>query len=820
MDGGGEDVFSGGSGESGLALGSCFHWCVERAWFEPEAHREALTERIADRYPEAEPGEIIDKCRMLMKDLREHELYGILRDPGVEKYHELALTGWLMRDNDVLQVNGKIDLLFRHRGRWVVVDLKTDAGGENLQRYERQIRTYQWMLRQAYGIEAEGRLYFVRRNRYVRVDEDARYFDKLPPGPGYRPKLPPAGISTEKLPPLRDGAPRMLFCPSSHYASRLFLSLVSRGLMRPSVRIVNFSSWIRDRCVHCLSKDRLRLMILSDVPEASRGFGELMASAIFDHELGKGKLLPEFGSLYARIRKKRQTAGFASAAEKYNDSVPTEIPAGTKVGFMDLQPLLPLQQRIRERIGKEFESFSATLLPARTVKRPYSCIRAFSPREEVIAVARRIRSSGSSSGNILIAVSSMDKYAGLIARIFPQFGLPVRFIESPSAARSPSVMLLQEFLHLLSVDKPEWPDLAPVLMHPLCRSADDLREVDRKYRANPEGEDFLPLRTRHLIEQYRISGADDITETVERFIRDMELTADAEDDALSAIERFREVLREVLRDMALLNCGKDPGLISAEVRTRLQKAAVRRRTHENGIPVVGYLDSAGLDPGHMFVMGMIEGDIPRREDSNPYLFSCEYYSLKLNRYFMKKWMGLGERVTFSWPAHAEDGTEQQISALLENIEKRVQAAPENGGRREQLLNYENRCIDADYPAIRRHNEIVRGAMGAFSGKVGEARTHFNLSVSAVDTLLACPMRFYYERILRVQPADQDAAAARAQKREISFTVFLRISESAEALNCLSERPCRFFVPLSARCSAMKGSTSKILWSATVSAIMS
>jgi len=43
----------------------------------------------------------------------------------------------------------------------------------------------------------------------------------------------------------------------------------------------------------------------------------------------------------------------------------------------------------------------------------------------------------------------------------------------------------------------------------------------------------------------------------------------------------------------------------------------------------------------------------------------------------------------------------------------------------------------------------------YSGWVDEAVKEFDLAVSSIDTLLACPMKFYYDKILKVASIDED-----------------------------------------------------------------
>ncbi|MDZ7796104.1 MAG: PD-(D/E)XK nuclease family protein [Candidatus Marinimicrobia bacterium] len=379
MNSGPMENITAGRGEAGLATGSCYHWCLEYGWFDIKAHREELENRLREEFPEVRTEKILEECGILLDRTIRNPLYKILNDPHIEKYQELSLSGWLGKGNDLLRVNGKIDLLYRHEGKWFILDFKTDAGTENLDSYKRQIRTYQWMIKQVYGIDAAGKLYFVRHDRHIDVEEDSNYFDDLPQGTGYRPRLPRARVKAEILIPELNGKKTILFCPSAYHAEQVFLSLARQRMMRPSIRITTPGKWLQRSTISCLSGDHLRMMILKESINASRGFSELMAVAISNTELSKGKLQPEFRGLYQRISGLRSAAGFASEAERYKDPALWDLPGGTKVGFIDLQPPAPLQAELEEHIKEKTEHFSASLLPRSSGTNSYSCIEAFSP---------------------------------------------------------------------------------------------------------------------------------------------------------------------------------------------------------------------------------------------------------------------------------------------------------------------------------------------------------------------------------------------------------------------------------------------------------
>ena len=72
-----------------------------------------------------------------------------------EVYRELPFTH--VMDEGLME--GKIDLLFAEKGRWVLVDYKTDARVE-VEKYAEQLRAYEAALQRVAGITLAQKLLF------------------------------------------------------------------------------------------------------------------------------------------------------------------------------------------------------------------------------------------------------------------------------------------------------------------------------------------------------------------------------------------------------------------------------------------------------------------------------------------------------------------------------------------------------------------------------------------------------------------------------------------------------------------------------------
>ncbi|MDD3965612.1 MAG: UvrD-helicase domain-containing protein [bacterium] len=738
-------VFSGEKEGYGAAKGSLYHYCIEKGIYEISGTPETVETYIRHQFPAADREELLSALRALLEKTRSHPVYQILKDPDIEQYRELPLRGWLRKKADTIQVSGTIDLLYRTESRWMLVDFKTDSSKDRLMSYQKQIRTYLWMLKQVYGICACGKLYFVALNEMIDIDWDEHYFDRLPVGPGFRPGLPDSGMEISSLKEKIGKEAQHLFCVSSYHEEQIYLALVKAGCMRPNIRITTLGKWIRSGNIPGTPHERLRMMVLKNNENLKPGTADYLAAAIRDHELGKGEIRPEFRDDYRRIA--------ADPAYRPASAIYAAVPP-LPVQAVFIDPAVPAapDKELIETVKTRTAYVELSLKPKGKTGRPRH-INAFSPREEVIAVAGHIREHCREEEDILIAVSSMDKYAPHLKRIFPQFGLQLRFTEALPLSELPCNILLLDFLNAIRIPDPQWQDLAAVLLHPLCRPDDTLYRFDKKVRANPQECYELPEKAKEFIRNYTGAETWQLRKKVQEFISDLDIPELSLHKKIC--KKFLELLDTVIEDLDAVFHDTGFALLCREMAVRIKNTTVPRQEQWNGIPVVGFLDSLGSVPGKLYVMGMNEGDIPRAENENPCLNLKGSFSLDLNHHFMEYWLSLGKRVIFSSARHSEDGSDQNLSTFLEEVET-LPLNLEYPVRRDILLAYED-CIlrGTDHTLVRRHNEIVSGERGVFSGQTNEHKNAFRLSVTQVDALLACPQRFYYDNILCCSPADTE-----------------------------------------------------------------
>ena len=126
--------------ERRIAIGIAVHEALERK----EAGEEKEVQELVARVMESELWQRMERAE--------------------EIYRELPFA--------LPEMDGKIDVLFREKGRWVLVDYKTDAKPDG-KKYSAQMDAYAAALKQVAGIQvAEKLLFFVRTGKVIPVAND------------------------------------------------------------------------------------------------------------------------------------------------------------------------------------------------------------------------------------------------------------------------------------------------------------------------------------------------------------------------------------------------------------------------------------------------------------------------------------------------------------------------------------------------------------------------------------------------------------------------------------------------------------------------
>ena len=166
----------------------------------------------------------------------------------------------------------------------------------------------------------------------------------------------------------------------------------------------------------------------------------------------------------------------------------------------------------------------------------------------------------------------------------------------------------------LGYSNPDWQDLAPILLHPLRKPNHELLIYDKIIRSRPLDEHKLPFSAREFLKDYQYTDIKQLKDKIDLFIKDLDINSDPEKKVCA---KFVDILDELIKDLNLIYHELDLSRVYQEMLVRIKKESIQRRDQTNGIHVLGFLDSLGSVSDKLYVMGMVEGDIPRPENENP-----------------------------------------------------------------------------------------------------------------------------------------------------------------------------------------------------------
>ncbi|MCF7833568.1 MAG: UvrD-helicase domain-containing protein, partial [Candidatus Marinimicrobia bacterium] len=586
------DGFNGGSGSAhGAVYGDLFHACMERGWLDARHHNNEIRSFVSNRYPDLSQEELMAKLTHWLGTVRSHELADIILDPAIEKYPEHKIKAWLGNGKDVMQVNGTIDLLYKNNDQWVILDYKTDADKHRLPVYRKQLQSYQWMVKQIYGIDAIAKIFFVSLNEIEEIKWNNSYFDELSFNGTFTPELPDSPMDISKLKSEIKAGKHLILCASAQHEEQVILALSSEGSLRPDIKISTLSKFLQENCEKGISQDRLRLMIRHRNHGMKNGTADLLAKALRDEELKKGKIKSEFHQYLGDIKSAPE---YRSAAEPYYQASAD----GQRILLLDVYAETELEKHLIQRLSHETEVLRLSLSPDKKTGE-YTLLKSFSPREEVLACAKHIKENRTRDEQVFIAVASMEKYAPHLERQFPEYGLRARFISPRSLYEVPCINLLMNYLKLCSQDKKDkqkWSDLAPVLLHPIMKTKDLFYGFDKDIRKHPLDEGTVSESGLNICNK-----TSDLLENVRKFADS--LKNDDDPDTCKACESFIKLLEKVIVDLTRLDPKTDINTIYREMAERVKSESIPRRDQWNGIPVVGLLDSLGVHADKLYVLG-------------------------------------------------------------------------------------------------------------------------------------------------------------------------------------------------------------------------
>lgn len=271
---------------------------------------------------------------------------------------------------------------------------------------------------------------------------------------------------------------------------------------------------------------------------------------------------------------------------------------------------------------------------------------------------------------------------------------------------------------------------------------------------------------------------------------------DAKADSLGTLGRAMQAIDEVARDAAAADPGPWPPLrLARALEERLESATLRdAQAGGERVQVVGMLELRGIHPPHLWIGGLVADDFPTPPREDYLLPRAERRALDLpepadeGRYLLasalRNALAEGHALTLSWPASRDDKP-VAVSPLMEDL-----LVVELGGDRAVRDHVVDATVEGEPPAGPDELDawlgeaVARGAdvdawlplardpdalaalrdmiearrdpegFGPRDGVLDEAPSlPDQLGVTALEVFLACPLRYFFGKVLGLEAED-------------------------------------------------------------------
>ncbi|NQV40777.1 MAG: UvrD-helicase domain-containing protein [Candidatus Marinimicrobia bacterium] len=818
----GEDL---GLETSALTFGRLLHRAMEMEWFVPENHDGEIKLFLEDEgviEEEAQESFLKDlrECLSIYRDSILSKELAFLSP--VNRLPELPVFGYLKSKTHMFKVSGIIDLLYQRDDEWVVLDYKTDKELPDPKKirqhaYWYQIQTYLWMLKYLYGIHARGELYFNRFDKLLPIAfEEDLYFSGLAnheDGRGLRPVLPGA---QDLNPDLMDILKRqnqldgiLLIEPTKNSGELLAQSLAKARLNHPRLQIMTLGDVrkITEPSGRRLTPYLTRLGIAQLSGKRMQwGVVNRMAEAFYKATGGES-VIDEKQDFFKEFLAWCEQQSILPPGQNYELK---NLPASRKIIVNSIHSTAPSDYNFLKNLamdhdlifldplkgGKAVSGFNMSIeawmaqdeMPSRDM--PHKYTPCFSIYEEAVLVGHQIRQlieDNIAPADIRIAVSSMERYVPAIKRVFDQQGISVRLSKREPVMERPVTQLAFALIQGRLRQQISWDMAMAVWLHPLvipsgsegyARLKLDIEmrklgvtlvsETFPELVSHPKLQETAKELVQFLSETWQIgktlglvAAADWLLDVLKNFQFAHRL--DAGSVASKSYTSLKNAILGLRNDWdRYLSRKGSLGDLNRELRERLRGVEVASSSQGFGIDVISLLDTLNLKSGHLFVMGLTEGQFPLTMDTNPYLKQAALNPWYLNLYLFKQWLSFPHgHLHLTAPSRNADGAALQESTFCQYLEKLDYPNLPPITPDQQYTQLAGKLINAPTSQRHlRHNQLQRhGGEEEWEGKLYEHDlTEFDhISASAFDELIKCPQRYWYSRKLRLEIAETNIA---------------------------------------------------------------
>jgi ATP-dependent helicase/nuclease subunit B len=235
---------------------------------------------------------------------------------------------------------------------------------------------------------------------------------------------------------------------------------------------------------------------------------------------------------------------------------------------------------------------------------------------------------------------------------------------------------------------------------------------------------------------------------------------------------LRQILKNLVRDLKTESL--DGAHFFAWLKYLLSQTLINEPGYEqSGIQVLGLIEARGLAFDHLFLAGLSKGSLPQPVRTFPFLGPEERKLVQgatlisqfdFARVSFSHLKTISSKITLTrpeeekgdpvppspfWPSPAEKG-ERNYWTVPGKVWSRVEWLKQTlQGMRNYPLAHPP--LDISFSPVPANSTTSETDRDSFPSRFPQVS---NLSVTAVETLLACPFKFFAERLLRISPPDE------------------------------------------------------------------
>ncbi len=444
-------------------------------------------------------------------------------------------------------------------------------------------------------------------------------------------------------------------------------------------------------------------------------------------------------------------------------------------------------------IMKNGSPFSVTTLRPSSKRTSTGYFTYPSIEDEVEGIAKNIKKllfEGTMPWEISLSFPNLSKYLPMVKRVFNRYGIPVSIGEYTMSGTKP-IVAINEIISCIEDDYPRT-DFLSVLTSPLFPAiSGNIKEqaVSISYRAGiiKGRESWLSIKKTLLNETFNLSDEDreqieefqkginkvvelmesiknskDLPSYVTTFLSALEklgyfeaLGSDASDSTVGMAGKISRQFSE-LNHFALANDLSNNKMHPGQFLRFVLESLSSSDTNNDGVRVLSYDQASSLETKELFFVGMVEGEFPSKPAIDPIMPEkvkhalgmpyLEYY-LKRQRQYFNRLLNISENPPyFSCPS--AEGDKIFLPSPFLNWDQEIRPNELDIFSEEEVLVREGEIRGAATTSKvlwDSNLNLNKTSLGLINKKL---RGYLN--VTDIDSYRKCPMRFYIERVLKLE----------------------------------------------------------------------